>query len=165
MKHIILNLNLNLEQDGFQKAKNKYEQNCYLKNKKIILEIYPLALNLNYSQECRLHNDTDSTYHKHSELSEEQNIQKVLYRKEIVKPLVSSHLNHILKVYPQCNCSLCTNEKHLEYRFSQDNYKDTQCLCHSKDLKAQQCVCRKYENNYQCSYGDIITINLNMQGF
>ena len=164
MKHTILNLNLNQVQGDSQKAKKKSEHNCYPGNEKIVLEIYLEVPNQHCQQECHVHNDTDSTCHKHSELLEEQNIQKVLYHNGFVKPLASSRPNHTLEACPQYNCFSCTNDKHLKCHSSEENYKDTQCLCHSKDSQAQQYVCRKYKNNYQCSCGDIITININMQG-
>lgn len=166
MKHIILNLNLNLEQDGFQKAKKKCKNKYHKKNQKQgggkCQNFSFLALMIQSYAE-RYYNRL--FFRLQTGLSEEQCIKRALYHNDIhVKEPFSFRLFSDIKDYPQCRKDFLHNiETLLESHFAQCSYKDKQYPSHLKGSKYQKHACYKSYNTYPCK--DNNTAKNNKQGF
>lgn len=166
MKHITLNLNLILEQDGFQKAKKQSAHKYYKKSQKQCREKHQSISNLALMIQSYVERYYNLLFFQlQTGLSEEQCIKRALYHNDIhVREPFSFRLFSDIKDYPQCRKDFLHNiEKLLEFHFAQCSYKDKQYPSHLKGSKYQKHACYKFCNTYP--YKDNNTEKYNKQGF
>ena len=170
MKNIVLNLNLQLclnqssDEENSQKAIKECEQEDFLKNKLKKYKTFEKVCDACSHQVHKKHSDTELAYPLQKNTLTEQDIQQVIYSADIRRPISVLHSNRKSKACQLNADSLHTTQKQPECHSAQCNYEDKQCHHCLQELEVPSHAGCKFLNIHGYLCGDIITINLNIQG-
>ena len=171
MKNIVLNLNLQLnlnqssDEENSQKAIKECEQGGFLKNKLKKCKTFEKGYDAYFHQAHKKYSDTELSCPLQKNTLTEQDIQQVIYCSDILRPVSVLHSNRKSKACQLDADGLHTTQEQPECHSAQCNYKDKQYHHYLQDLEVPLHAGCKFLNIHKHSCGDIITININIQGF